>query len=66
MWRIWLLFDPRKALVGLSVFLFTLAILIHFILLSTDRFNWLEGAAVQTGALEQSISAPVEGVSLVG
>lgn len=43
MWRIWLMFDPRKALVALSVFLFTLAILIHFILLSTERFNWLEG-----------------------
>lgn len=43
MWRMWLLFDPRRALVGLAVFLFTLAILIHFILLSTDRFNWLEG-----------------------
>ena len=27
----------------LSAFLFVLALLIHFILLSTDRFNWLEG-----------------------
>jgi light-harvesting complex 1 alpha chain len=36
------LFDPRQALVGLAAFLFTLAIIIHFILLSTDRFNWLE------------------------
>jgi len=44
MWRIWLLFDPRRALVGLFIFLFVLALLIHFILLSTDRFNWLEGA----------------------
>ena len=43
MWRVWLLFDPRRALVGLAVFLFTLAIVIHFILLSTDRFNWIEG-----------------------
>ncbi|MBK8211252.1 MAG: light-harvesting protein [Rhodospirillales bacterium] len=43
MWRIWLLFDPRRTLVALFVFLFTLALLIHFILLSTDRFNWLEG-----------------------
>lgn len=43
MWRIWLLFDPRRALVALSVFLFVLALLIHFILLSTSRFNWLEG-----------------------
>ena len=43
MWRIWLLFDPRRALVGLFTFLFALALLIHFILLSTDRFNWLDG-----------------------
>ena len=43
MWRIWLLFDPRRALVMLFTFLFGLAIVIHFILLWTDRFNWLEG-----------------------
>lgn len=49
-----MLFDPRKALVGIAVFLFTLAILIHFILLSTERFNWLEGSAVQTSAIEIS------------
>lgn len=41
MWRIWLLFDPRRVLVATAVFLFTLAIFIHFILLSTDRYNWL-------------------------
>lgn len=44
MWRLWMLFDPRRTLVALAVFLFSLAILIHFILLSTDRFNWLEGS----------------------
>jgi len=43
MWRLWLLFDPRRVLVALATFLFGLALLIHFILLSTDRFNWLEG-----------------------
>ena len=43
MWRMWLLFDPRRTLVALLTFLFGLALLIHFILLSTDRFNWLEG-----------------------
>ncbi len=41
MWRLWLLFDPRRVLVALSVFLFVLALLIHFILLSSPRFNWL-------------------------
>jgi light-harvesting complex 1 alpha chain len=49
MWKVWLLFDPRRALIGLFVFLFTLAILIHFILLSTERFNWL-GASAPSGA----------------
>jgi light-harvesting complex 1 alpha chain len=43
MWRMWLIFDPRRTLVALFIFLFVLALLIHFILLSTDRFNWLDG-----------------------
>ncbi len=43
MWRLWTLFDPRRALVALAIFLFVLALLIHFILLSTSRFNWIEG-----------------------
>ena len=34
MWRMWLIFDPRRALVALLIFLFVLALLIHFILLS--------------------------------
>lgn len=44
MWKVWLLFDPRRALVALFTFLFALALVIHFILLSTDRYNWLDGA----------------------
>lgn len=44
MWKVWLLFDPRRALVAMAVFLFSLAILIHFILLSTNKYNWIEGA----------------------
>ena len=43
MWRIWLMFDPARILVAMGVFLFSLAIVIHFILLSTNRFNWLDG-----------------------
>jgi len=39
----WLLFDPRRVLTGLAVFLFSLAVLNHFILLSTDKFNWIDG-----------------------
>lgn len=43
MWKIWMLFDPRRSLVALFTFLFVLALLIHFILLSTPRYNWIEG-----------------------
>jgi light-harvesting complex 1 alpha chain len=50
MWKIWLLFDPRRALVGLATFLMVLALLIHFILLSTDRFNWIEGPRADAGS----------------
>lgn len=53
MWKIWLLFDPRRLLIGLFIFLFSLAIFIHFIVLSTDRFNWIEGprtAEISTSA----------------
>ncbi len=66
MWRIWMLFDPRRTLVALFTFLFALALLIHFILLSTDRFNWLDGphkARVATGAtspMPATMSAPTK------
>jgi light-harvesting complex 1 alpha chain len=58
MWRIWLLFDPRRALIALATFLFVLALLIHFILLSTDRFNWLQGPAAQAVTSEVLSSMP--------
>ncbi len=60
MYRIWFLFDPRRILVATAVFLFSLAILIHFILLSTDRFNWIEGPrAGRAKAAELIAPAPV-------
>ena len=39
-----MMFDGRRLLTALAVFLFTLAVLIHFVLLSTNRYNWLDGA----------------------
>lgn len=58
MWRIWLLFDPRRVLVAMSVFLFVLALLIHFILLSTSRFNWLEGPSRSVATQVAPMAAP--------
>ena len=54
MWRIWLLFDPRRVLIALSSFLFVLGLLIHFILLSTDRYNWIGGAHAAAPAAQES------------
>ena len=57
MWRIWMLFDPRRTLIALFTFLFVLALVIHFILLSTDRFNWIEGS--RKGAAVASQMSPM-------
>lgn len=51
MWKVWLLFDPRRALIALFIFLFTLAVLIHFILLSTTRFNWIGTAPAASASI---------------
>lgn len=58
MYKMWLLFDPRRALVALFIFLFALALLIHFILLSTTRFNWLEGPTGAAITAQQNSSLP--------
>ena len=58
MWRMWLIFDPRRALVALFIFLFVLALLIHFILLSTDRFNWLDGPRQAPMAATAPVTPP--------
>jgi light-harvesting complex 1 alpha chain len=59
MWRVWMIFDPRRTLIALFSFLFVLALVIHFILLSTDRFNWLEGSS-KAGGMATTISLDAE------
>ncbi len=57
MYTIWKHFDVRRVLVGLHVVLAVLAFTIHFILLSTERYNWLDGVppgATATAAIESS------------
>ncbi len=48
--KIWMIFDPRRALIATFAFLIVLALLIHMLLLSTERFNWLESVAAPVGA----------------
>jgi light-harvesting complex 1 alpha chain len=53
MWRIWLLFDPRRVLIALFTFLFVLALLIHFMLVSTNKFNWIEGSSAPSASAQE-------------
>lgn len=57
MWRAWQTFNPRVALVGLHVFLAVLAFTIHFILLSTDTYNWLDGPNARATAQLGTVAA---------
>lgn len=55
-WRIWLIFDPRRALILQAIFLFSLAVMIHFVLLSTERFNWFDGnPAATVGQIDEAV-----------
>jgi light-harvesting complex 1 alpha chain len=58
MHKVWQRFDVNRLLPALAIFLFTLAILIHFILLSTDRYNWLEAPAAPAGATAAAAATP--------
>lgn len=61
MYKIWLIFDPRRALVALFAFLIVLALIIHMTLLSTDRFNWLETSAASAGAAVSQVAPGAPG-----
>lgn len=57
MFRIWQMIHPMRALTFLYIFLALLALTIHFILLSTDRYNWLQapGATSQSMVIERIV-----------
>jgi light-harvesting complex 1 alpha chain len=54
------MFDPRRTLIALFTFLFALALIIHFILLSTDRFNWLDGPRTGAAVTEEVIQSTTQ------
>jgi light-harvesting complex 1 alpha chain len=63
MHRIWLAFDPRRVLVALTGFLAVLALMIHFILLSSSRYSWIENGTLpadQAPVGAASAAAPAE------
>ncbi len=58
MHRIWLSFDPRRVMVALVGFLAVLALMIHFILLSSQRYSWIENGTLGADQLSVSASGP--------
>jgi light-harvesting complex 1 alpha chain len=60
MYRIWLIFDPRRVLVANAIFLFVLALFIHFILLSSNKYNWIEGDMAGAGVASHQEALPPE------
>ncbi|MTW22147.1 light-harvesting protein [Allochromatium palmeri] len=57
MYKIWQVFDPRMALIGLGAFLFVLALVIHYMLLSSQGFDWLQGPDYAPVTLSAGMSA---------
>jgi light-harvesting complex 1 alpha chain len=68
MHRIWLMYDPRRIMVAVFGGLALLAFVIHFILLSSQRYSWIENgtltpselmpAAAGTGAAAEMAPLP--------
>ena len=58
MWRVWRLFDPLRALVVQGIFLFALAAMIHLVLLSSGKYNWLDGAPKKATVASQNAPLP--------
>ncbi len=57
MHRIWTMVNPLRFMIALYTFLGVLAFLIHFLLLSTDKYNWLnDGAAKKAAEIISSVS----------
>jgi light-harvesting complex 1 alpha chain len=58
MHRIWLAFEPRRMMIALFGFLGLLAFIIHFILLGSQRYSWIENGTLSPA------EAPIGGSSV--
>lgn len=61
MWRIWLMFDPRQALVAVFAFVVIVVMTNHFVQLSSPRYgSWLYGEEAVSAASAQYESRAAE------
>ncbi|MEL6317348.1 MAG: light-harvesting antenna LH1, alpha subunit [Pseudomonadota bacterium] len=59
-YKIWLVFDPRRVFVVQGVFLFSLAVMIHLVVLSNPRYDWFAGADGTGGVQSSEAPAVIE------
>jgi light-harvesting complex 1 alpha chain len=51
MWKVWLIFDPRRGLIAILTFAFFMVMVNHFVQLSTPRYgSWLNQPAANAAA----------------
>lgn len=58
MHKIWMDVDPRAFLGAVGGFIAVLALLIHFILLSSTRYSWIENGTLSADKAPVSAAAP--------
>jgi len=58
MHRIWLMFEPRRVIIAMCGGLWLLAFVIHFILLGSQRYSWIENGTLS------ATEAPIGGSSV--
>jgi light-harvesting complex 1 alpha chain len=63
MHRIWQWYDPRRALMGLFSFLFVLALVIHFILLMSPGFSWINSTKAYAPVSNMSAMPPARTIN---
>lgn len=61
MYKIWLILDPRRALIAVAVFAFGMVLVNHFVQLSTHRYgSWLNEGAPAAAAQQAPLPAPAQ------
>ena len=61
MWKIWMLYDPRRALIAVGLFAFLMVLTNHFVQLSTPRYgSWLNEGADTSMAMNSGAAATSE------
>ena len=58
MHRIWLMYDPRRVMIAVAGFVGVLAFVIHFILLSSQRYSWIENGTLSAAQAPVGVSPP--------